>query len=589
MQTLKIDRTAMLVDILNNGSGHQAAWRSLLPDLAAYPDGKRIPAFAAPRWEDQPKRFCVATLTVRGDAVIGPVDPVSLELTDGEHRTTARLDGGDGAAQAAELLFHRDHRSMPIAFWRGARFAFHILLRHFARAWAEMGLIIKPLAAGSDLKAIIVSRGRHNWYLTDIPTVTGIKGMDWEEFAATFVRFKPAGTDPIRVLWAALAGFQKMTVDLLGVNLRLTAPVAALRAATRSLGLADWKQRPSPLSVLLARQGGGFRGGYAYARRYVGMAYKADMNKAYAWALSQELPKRSSIGHGIGPGGVERAGMFMATITGPGAMPVYIPVWDPARGRMEIGYWNADEAITVLPTDELPGLRALGFSVDLGIGLVTQETFTLAPFVEKLQGLIGDNPRGSAEVAIAKAFAVAVYGKFAEKPQRQDIAYAWETPGEGWFPFLDERGEEYDGLWTRRTITYNAHQHIDVAAAITGVVRSRLYVAMATALHRGGTIVHADTDGFLSTAELGALGVADSATIGDWRVSGEPEHTAVSGRKAHAFGADARVGGVTGATAAMVELAAYGETVVLAGQKLAPPWKEGPMFQPLSRSFGATA
>ena len=281
--------------------------------------------------------------------------------------------------------------------------------------------------------------------------------------------------------------------------------------------------------------------------------------------------------------------MYMATIRGPGKLPVYLPVWEPESRAFALGYWDGTEAVTILPTSEAPGLEALGFEIDWGIGMVTQETFTLRPFVDQLQELIADNPRDSAEVAIAKAFGVSVYGKFAETPEHNDVAYSVDSPGEGWLPFLDERGFEVDNLWTARKVSYRAHQHVDVAATITAAVRSRLYSALSAVMTDGGTVVHADTDGFIGTKDLTTVALDAGDSIGQWRVDSAPEATAIAGKKAYSFGAAARVAGVHGATPAMVEFAVYGETVVVAGKKLVPPWAEGPMFQPLSRRFGATA
>lgn len=567
----------------------RAAWWSVLKRVEPYPSDKFMPPFRAPLKEDFPRSFLVA-VAEEGPETEGEHYGVSvLHLVDGANVRSVTLSDDDGRAREfAHVFFTHGTRGHLICWWGASRFLFHWFLRYLAPGLVDEGYDIRPLAAGTSLKAIIVRKGRQSWTLCDIQEMTGLTDYSMEDFVNAF---PPIGADPgsnLFRLWGAVASFQRLTLDLFGVQLSPTIGRAALRAASRHVPDDAWKWRPEPMMVALCRAGGAYRGGYAFAQRYVGPAYKMDANKAYTWALGEALPLRSAFGKCV-LNDVERPGIYMCRVRGPGKLPIYIaPFVGEPRG-FEFAYWNGDECLAVVPSSEFPGLRALGYQVIPGHGLVFTSTFTLSGYVDAIAEIVNNHERGTPAVAVAKRFGVSVYGKFAEKPERIQVAYRAERPGKDWHPFLTIHGDEVPNLWVNKVISHRSHQQIDLAAVITARVRSLLYQAMATVIGAGGAVVHADTDGFLSSVDPLGLFETDGRRIGSWRLVEQAEHTVVVGRKAYSFGPEVRYAGVSGATVELVEIVARGDQVTVHGQQLAPPWETGPMHVAVPRTLRVTA
>lgn len=549
-----------------------------------YPTDKYIPPMRPPRRADKARPVFVAQIVADERDEFEDPTPLAIELADDEVTETVPLVGVENPAEElARVLFRHRHRASYIGFWRGARHDFHLLFRHYAAGLIALGFSLQPLAAGASIKAVIVKKGRTRWWLCDIPAMTGADVDDLEGFIDAYTDSPGHELDGLRLLREAVLGYQAMTMDLFQTALRPTVGGAAIHAAQVTLPEDAWKWRPPPLLVAMAREGRGYRGGYVLATPYVGKAWKADINKAYTAALSSELPLETAFGPAVVDGDI-RPGLYLSRIHGPGPLPLYIAPWQGPEEGFVLGAWAGDECLAIIPSSEVSGIRALGYRVDPLFGFRYTRTFSFGAYVERITELLTNHERGSAEVRAAKLFGVSVYGKLAERPERQDMQYREKDPGEEWFPAFAEDGEEIPGLWLRKSVSYRPHQHIDVAASITGEVRGKVYQAAADIHAAGGNIVAVDTDGIIADIDLRDVLAIHDTRLGAWRYEGHDARAAIAGNKAYAFGPAARVAGVHGVTRAQVELAARGDDIIVAGKRIAPPWEGGAMFVPLVRT-----
>ncbi|MDA1264433.1 MAG: hypothetical protein O2816_05065 [Planctomycetota bacterium] len=567
----------------------RAAWLWLFNYVEAYPSDGFMAPLKPPKRDDKPRRLIVCDL-----------DPTAEDYTpDAKLRAVRWCDGVDvhvidqgspeelGEQFAQSMLTHRT-RGHLIAFWRGADYAFHVILRTWARGLLGAGYTVQPLAAGASLRALIIRRGGHSWMLCDVGTMTGLTGVELGDFLRTFAPKYRLRLDVLMALWSALRSYQRTTLDLFGAHLSPTVSRSAVRAATRTLGFYEWLWRPSPLLVAMCRTGAAYRGGYAFAHRFEGQAYRADIRKAYTAALEADLPRRAALGSaGIWPH--ERPGLYLTHIRGPGRAPIYIGKWTGFEGGFEALYWNGGEALAFVPTSEYAGLRRLGYRVEGGWGFTWSRTFGFRRFVQQIRELLSTAEPGSQRETVAKLFGVSVYGKLAERPERTDVMMALERPGDDWRPYTDEIGVEVPFLWERHHTVHRAHQHVDVAAVITGKVRGQLYSAIADVLDAGGDVPHADTDGLLSTIDPRGVLPEDGGELGDWRLDPGPADAAVWGHKAYAFGEDVRVAGMRGLSRDDARRLAQGESMVVEWtQTRGAPWS-APLREPLRRTARPTA
>ena len=545
----------------------RAAWRWLLDRSEAYPADTFMPALKPPKGRDGRRKLLTARL-----------------LPGGKFETDANL----GAAQELERLFVKRTRGHLIAFWHGGREAFHDVLRDHAPTLTAAGFTLQPLANGAQIKALIIRKGRQSWWLCDAQAMTGLDGSTEREFCEAYAGARRSGEHALTWLLRALRGFESIMLADFGVGLRVTLGSAAMRAASYHVPARGWVWRTPPLAVTMAREGGGYRGGYAVAQRYVGDAWRADLNKAYTSVLASALPGRIALGSYSEERG-SRSGLFLCRVSGRGALPVYLSTWRGYPGGFELGYWRGGETLAIVPSSEFPGLRALGYTVRPGFGFVDVSSWHLRGFVEAVERASRDNARGSPAHVVAKLIGNSVYGKFAENPHRLDVMYAEERPGDEWRPYVTERGDEVPGVWEGESVAYRPHQHVNVAAAITGSVRSQLYQGVAAVLGAGGRVVHADTDGLLATVDPAPYLDTDDARLGAWRVSQEPELAAVWGRKGYTFGMDVRAAGVQQLSPEEAQRLAQGEELAMPVEMLSAPWRGAQRTRRVLRSVRATA
>lgn len=564
------------------GEEERRAWRWLLAQMEPYPP-KLVPALKPPSRTDAPKRLIVAEIQTEGSLRDGTPRPVALRLDDGLSPSLLPLPAGaEGALALAGALFTHRHRGALLVLPDGAASSFAVLLRAFARHLAAMGFQIEPLTGGATVRGIIVRKARHSWVLADLGIMVGMEGIGIDAFNAAFGGWEEATLGADRLSHRALTVWQSLSLEHFDAAASVTVGRSAVRAASRHLGRGQWLWRTHPLAVALLRAGGGYRGGYAAAHRYVGQAWRMDMNKAYAWALGEPLPSRLGL-YRAAPGHEPPPGIYVARITGDTRVPLYVGRWSSERGGFERALWLGGDTLAVVTTTEAAAMRRLGYRVTFGTGLAYLSTFTLSGFTASIAGITRMYPRNSAQERIARAYGVAVYGKLAERPERQQTMYSAASPGEAWLPFVTNTGNEIDDLWQTATVAHRPHQHVDVAAEVTSLVRARLYDAMGAVIAQGGKVPHADTDGFLTTIDPAALFSSHATEPGAWRVPEGPERAIVWGSKGYSFGDEVRAAGLRGVTSEQAESIIMGEAIDVDMTRRASPFGDAPLYQPLRR------
>lgn len=568
-------------------AAHAAAWRWIDEHREAYPS--RFIAPLRPRKPSARRRaFVGAVLDTRPgvDELAAPI-PVQLRLYDERGAQTVQLAGTERDAELiAKTLFTHTRRGRIVGFGNGARLELHVILRHYAPALTELGYRLKPLVTGTDVRALIVSKDRHAWYLGDLRTVTGLGDL---EPAGAMALLRGEITSELygpSDVYFALEALQTHLMSIWSVTAKLTLGMSALQAALHHLPDDAWVWRPCPGLVALCRAGRGYRGGYVWAAEYRGELHRADITRAYTWAMSLPLPSRYALSREAGAYGAP-PGIYMCTVDGPGTQPVYLGVWEGYPRGFVNRLWNGDECVCVLPSDEWEGLRALGYRVTPCSGFVATDWTDLSGFTDGLAAVITEHGSQSAPGMIAKLMGNAVYGKLAERSERQELIYSATEPGRKWEPFVDTAGEELDGVWVRTTTSHRAHQHVDLAAAIAARVRSRLYDGIARLSASGVRVVSADTDGLFCAADPRAVLGAAATAPGQWRYEGVDPDGVVAGPRMYAWRARVAIAGTWQQARQVIEIIRDGGHVEVAGRVMAPPWSDGAMYREVRRRLRA--
>lgn len=562
---------------------HRAIWRWLSENSQDYPDGINVSPLKSGA---EPRRDpTYAGAECHALDIDGELQPRLLGVTvsaggDAEHITD--LDDDGGPARLAERLFCKRRRGTVYVFAEGGRRDLHLIFRHCYRVWVDLGFTIGPNAAGTYLKALTVRKDKHAWHLVDLRAFVGLEDLPSEDVTATFAAGWPEPLGSASSSGIAAGVYANIVREHFGVTARLTSGSTAIAAMARHIPDDSWLWKPSALAVTLSRIGGGFRGGYCYYPSYKGPGYKIDMRRAYSYALTKELPCGTGYGR-CDTGNGERAGLFLCRVQGPGQYPVVLAPWNGPESGFRRRLWNGDYCHCVLPQSEFAGLRALGYAVQPGWGAVYRSTVSLAAFVQQANRLAitygPDSPQGK----VGKALCNRVYGKFAERPERTELAFSAADPGTGYQPLVDTAGDEVDDAWSYERVAYRSHQHIDVAAEITAVVRTRLYTAMARLGEAGVDVLAADTDGLVISHRATGVLALDTGALGGWRDCGyDPDITIAGPRFATIVGRTISAG-TSRQPATVVSLAFDKGVVSVEGKVMAPAWSQGPMHSTVTR------
>lgn len=562
---------------------HRAIWRYLSDHQAAYVQGSNVAALKRGT-RSQPDQVLAgaACTTIDLDGEPAPrLLAVAVSIAGSLGQVTD-LDNDDGPERLAAALFTKRRRGTVYCFPEGGRRELHLIFRRCYRDWVARGYTLSPTASGTYLKAITVRRDKQVWQLADLRSLVGLEDMSIEQVISTLAGPHFAAAEPAVATGIAAGVYASLVKEHFGVAARLTAGATAIAAMARHIPDDCWLWKPSSLAVTLARVGGGFRGGYCYYPAYRGPGYKIDIRRAYSWALTKELPCGTSLGR-CNAGTGERAGLYVCRVRGPGYSQVLLAPFAGGEHGFGRRLWNGDDCYCILPQSEFAGLRALGYVVEPGWGAVYRATFTLSAFVQQVERLAADYGPDSAQGQVGKALANRVYGKFAERANRTDVVFTASDPAGGAQPFLDAAGEEVPDAWCIERLAHRSHQHIDIAAEITALVRGRLYAAMADLDASGIGVLAVDTDGMVITAHPAGVLQLDAGTVGGWRYCGYDPEITIAGPRFASIAGRIISAGTSAQSAAVVSLAFDRGTVSVEGKVMAPPWSEGPMHTTVTR------
>lgn len=499
-------------------SEHLFPMQHLVYAQTPYPADDNAAPWKRQKGSGESRKLAVARILYNGDT------PLALEIYGPQYRNCHILSVGSGTDSLTDILLNPSLRGSIIAFPQGADREFHTLLRYYAQGMVKDGVTLSPIASGCEVRAIHFKRGKASWWAVDFNGCTGFNEPQYTEWGSDIQR----GYD-------LFAAYQRFIERELGGSLSITVGGTAIRTAARYLPEGDWLWRANPFTVALCREGMAYRGGYLYAQRYKGAAYKYDQNRAYLSALSTGLPLRRAIGRCLDENNNEREGVFLCTVRGPGLHPVYLSPWDkhskqfqPARN------WNGPSCVCVLPSSEFAGLRRLGYTVEPSYGVIHWEQTNINGYVERLTNIMLKYPRGTWQNDAAKPLGNAVYGKFGEGLVRNNLRFAESEPKD-FLPFVTPEGECISYLWTKQEYVSRPHQQIDAAAMITGVVRSRTYSAMAHALEMGYGVVMADTDSITTKKPMQGW-TLDDRRVGGWRLEAKDTEAVIAGEKRYKVG-----------------------------------------------------
>lgn len=562
---------------------HAPIWRWLEQQVEPYPTDRFIAPLRPRRPPRRPRSFGGAVLDVADPelAAWGKRSRLTVSYADGQ--LVVQLTGGaiDAEVIAAQLFTHR-RRGTVVVLPDGARRSLHVLLRLCWRRWVELGFRVKPLGVGTELRYLVVSRGRHAWYLADWEGLTGLHPGERGETITTLAGVNEKGGNFAQTVRLAAEGYQRTVSRHFGVSVGLTVGSTAVACVCRHVPDDGWVWRPPPGLVALCRAGGGFRGGHVHYPPYRGPVHRLDLRRAYTWALSVELPGAAAQSECV-VDGREQPGIYLCHVYGPGTHPISLAEWQGADRGFVRRNWSGAEAIAVLSTDEFAGIKALGYAIAPGFGYCWRRTFSLRGFTDACERLLLEHGERSAVGLVAKRIANAVYGKLAERPLRQELVMSEDAPGDDYLPMVDAAGDEVEHVWTRWVSSHRPHQHVDVAAVVTARVRGRLYEALACLAAAGVRCVAADTDGlFLGADPRPALG-ADDGRPGSWRYEGFSELETVAGPRLFTFRGTVAAAGTSPQPATVVAAAFDRGTVTVEGKVMAPPWSGGAMVRTVER------
>lgn len=554
---------------------HRAIWRWLDEHAARYPPGLDVPPLKPPAGPGRAHRWGALELVTR--EVPGEDCPqvVTVDVAAGaEPFTVGPLPATGGGAVLAASLFSRPLRGTCYVLGRGGRWDLHVLFKRFYREWLALGYSVAPVVAGSDVKLMTVRRDKHAWHFVDWHGLTGLDPAGVSSQCVAFGGAAAVHAPRAVALRLAAEGYASWVLEAFGVHARLTLGQTAVAAASRTLPDDSWLWRPNRVALALCREGGGFRGGYCYYPAYRGPGHKIDIRRAYTWALGQPLPCGSARGP-CAVDGRERQGVYVCEVRGPCRMPVYLSVWQPGGGGFVRRLWSGDRCHAVLPAAEFAGLRALGCVVRPGWGAVDLRSFTFRGFVDAAAGAMEPGRPDATRAAAGKLLVNAVYGKLAERPERDGLIFSAVPPTARHLPYTDSRGDEIEGAWCDPRTDYRHHQHVDVAATVTAHVRSRLYQALSDLLAAGHRVLAVDTDGLVTAADPGGALDLTGDQPGDWRYVGyDPDMTIAAPRFA-TWQNRAISAGTSRQPPEVVQLAHARGIVAVEGKVMAPPWQDG--------------
>jgi hypothetical protein len=554
--------------------GLAQAWEWIFDNAVSYPEGLRLPPWKRPVKPDEPRKFVCYEVTYDAQTQSSCGSNIAIASFDGSSESVQEFtDDGAAALYLLSCLTRRQYRGYYHVFNGAARGFFHLLFRRLAHTIGDNGFTLSPFAAGPTIKAVSIRRGHRTVTLCDPEEMTGIDLAELIAYGSSIAPSLATRTLSVSRVWAALNVLQQLALREWRTSLRATTGATSLRIAAWHLPEGAWLWKPSSLLLTLCRAAGGYRAGYVYGTRYKGPAYQVDLSKAYGWGIAQPIPLRTAPGPAEWEG-KSYEGLFVCEVFGPGKLPIYVAPFVSRSQGFRRRTWNARYAVCVLASCELDGIRRLGFTVNPHFGAQFLRTFDFGNLSRSVERMAHRYRRGSAPERFAKHVANNLYGKLAESPRRTNVIYATERPSGDWLPFLSEQGEEVENVYVSTRDVYRNHQQVGIASVITARVRNTLYCMLADTIDAGYRVVAADTDGFIATGLPANLRDNLGEAPGQWRILAYDENATVAGRRFYRMGSNVRVSGVPGPTPELVELVQRGETVIVAGKRMAVPWSK---------------
>lgn len=550
--------------------GHREAWDWFRTRTPWYPNDRKYPSWTRAKRRDPRRPVAMAGFGagVRTDDNRVPIATLRVAGERWERFVTVGTGTGDALA-VAEALFGTHTRRTSIIIPDGSKWVFDAILRQFCRAWVQAGYKVQPLVSGHVLRAIIVRQGTFRWTLSDFDAMTASPPEVALGEAREAGMCRTAPEDDLRHLLAWVVTLQAVVHRELGTYLRPTVGGTAVRAAAYHLPEDAVIPRVQPLLVAMCREGRGFRGGYIHAERYRGEAFKLDVRRMYAWALSQPLGYRWAFGPCVHDG-TERDGIFLCTVSGTASHPVQLATWrGPAEG-FTASLWSGGTDVAVLPSSEFAGLRALGVTVQPSFGFGATRTFDFGSFVRQLQQVLSRHGSDSPAGRFCKLAGNALYGRMATNPNRDGVVFAVDRPEGRVFPLVTLEGERLEDLWHVEQFHHAPSQQVAAAAQVTAYARSSLYGMMARLLGAGHRIVHAHTDGLVVTGSPPDWLAGDTDVIGDWRLLSHDLDAIVTRPGGYAIGGEAKWSGAPSQGRRTIEVAWDRGDWLVAGSRARP-------------------
>jgi hypothetical protein len=233
--------------------------------------------------------------------------------------------------------------------------------------------------------------------------------------------------------------------------------------------------------------------------------------------------------------------------------------------------------VCVLHTSEFDGLYAQGVRIEPGYGFAFTRTFSLAAYVDRLEEVTARHGRDSPAGRLTKPLGNMVYGKFGQRPDRWQLMFSAEQPGDDWYPYFSDSGEDVLGVWERQTVRNSSGMHVDIASHITGYARSQLLTLWAYLDSIGYFVARAHTDSLTVDRDPREDIETDDEIFGSWKYEGVWHDGIVVGPNAYAADDAAKVAGVSEPTREQVAALYAGQVVELSQQQKAPRrgWRRG--------------
>lgn len=560
--------------------------------LAEHGKGYRPGGFTPPLTSSKPTleqtRFLALYLRIGRVSRLGAGSRVTrVDWFDGD--TISSADGSNAAIAKAcsERLFVRAHSGALFVTSGKRRQALDTWLDSQGRELLQLGYTLQPCLSGGSVSWCIVRKGKYKWTVTLFESMTGRPVSDGTALAPIVEPSQPTTNRLLTALYTASLSTSSFYMASFGVALAPTVGMTAMRAARITIEKGFRKWRPAPLLVAMNRQGLGYRGGLTYAVVSRGPTSRIDVTRQYTHALTSELPHEWSFGkfpgfHYTGPG------VWMCRVRLGRMIPYPIGVWTGPENGFELRTVSEGEYICVLHAPDIKAIVRSGGYVWPTFGYRATRTWTLASYVQKIQGLLSAYGRDSAHARLSKPLGNYVYGKLGQNPKRDELLFSEEYPGDEWYPYYDQFGQAWDNIWERTVEKYAAAQHIDIAGHLTATARLQTVEMWASLIEAGYRIVRCHTDSLTVSGTIDPSLLSDGTVIGGWRQESQDADTIIVGPNAYSDERGVHIAGVERPTFEMVERMLDGQTAST-HQRIRKPrsgWDRGDTMQ--ERTMRAT-